>query len=99
MIDDNMNNNINQRNNSKRGKNRQVLVLGGGSSGGDDSSSSGGKGPEKGSQQTIRAKSSYSYSDHNSIISSSPAEREPSNTLDFSMIATPGEASCQSCDD
>lgn len=92
MIDDNMNNNINQRNNSKRGKNRQVLVLGGGSSGGDDSSSSGGKGPEKGSQQTtrIRAKSSYSYSDHNSIISSSPAEREPSNTLDFSMIATPG---------
>jgi hypothetical protein len=91
------NDNINQRNNSNRGKNRQVLVLGGGSSGGDEISSSGGKGQEKGSQQTTRIRATKSsYSDHNSIISSSissttpPAEREPSNTLDFSMIATPG---------
>lgn len=87
---DDMTNNINQRNNNKRGKNRQVLVLGGGSSGGDDISSSG---LEKGSQQMTRIRAKP-Y-DHNSIISSAssatpPAEREPSNTLDFSMIATPG---------
>jgi hypothetical protein len=73
---------VNRRNNIPGDNNKQVLVLGGGGGNGCDG---------LGRQHTPHHTSSDHHNNRMSSSSATPAtQRETSNTLDFSMIATPG---------